>query len=278
MWVCHLPVRVLHGQCFATLSNINVLWTCVDRQLYPCGTAGAVPYGYLLGPRGYSRFPCPISETLSNINVPVVYHVLPGFTRSPPGLLVQWSLSDGFDLAGPRRTRFAFEPCKTYFLILPLAFDREHVSWFWLGFGKKKSMQNDAARMHDAALYRMWYQPRVSVRCMFVAIFITRFPVRGFRMYVTVQIRVRCCFRPVFDLFFWFFWERFVSLRWFYHRFVSICIDFVSIFVVSVRGQMQAVIIIRYSYCIRYSFPFAQNIRFKVRSPSGAPFQATGSR
>ena len=56
---------------FATLSNINVLWTCVDRQFHPFGTATC--RAVLVPPYGYSGvLEVPASETLSNINVPVM--------------------------------------------------------------------------------------------------------------------------------------------------------------------------------------------------------------
>ena len=137
--------------------------------------------------------------------------------------------------------------------LLPLAFDREHVSWFWgkqIDTNRYKNTYEKTTRFSykrtflfvpGTAVYRAMCTVRLLIPAATVQPgWITpghdhvqpRFSVRHVEINVFYEYSYlfsvfSTCF-SVFSSCFLRTW--FVSVRWFYHRFVSICIDFVSIF------------------------------------------------
>ena len=130
-------------------------------------------------------------------------------------------------------------------IVLPLAFDREHVSWFWgkqIDTNRYKNTYEKTTRFSykrtfpfvpGTAVYRAMCTVRLLIPAATVQPgWITpghdhvqpRFSVRN------VEINVFYEYSYLFSVFSTCFLRTwFVSVRWFYHRFVSICIDFVSI-------------------------------------------------
>ena len=117
--------------------------------------------------------------------------------------------------------------------LLPLAFDREHVSWFWEEKIDAKRYKNTFTEYDISSLY---------VRCNFhYAVSCTRFPAVRYCTNMG-QMLFLTCFRLVFSFFAHLVRFGTVVLSSICIDLYRFCIDFVSIFVVGFRGQMQAVI------------------------------------